>query len=149
MHVLRRSLITALVAGIALAVSSGAWAVPKKKSATANKERVVIQVTGSDSKHWNLVLTTAKQLKSEYGDDKIDVAIIAIGPGVNMFKDGSDVANRVENAVARKIFVIACGASMKSMNLEPDDLTRHIFVVPSGAVEIIKRQRAGWTYLRL
>jgi intracellular sulfur oxidation DsrE/DsrF family protein len=145
----RRSLITALVAGIALAVSSGVWAVPKKKPAAATKERVVIQVTSSDPKHWNHVLTTAKQLKSEYGDDKVDVAIIAIGPGVNMFKEGSDVANRVENAVARKIFVIACGASMKSLNLEPDDLARHIFVVPSGAVEIVKRQRAGWTYLRL
>ncbi len=142
-----RRLVAALFAFIALALSAGAGAAPKKKPPP--KERVVIQVTDSDPKRWNLVLTTAKQIKSELGEDKVDIAIIAIGPGVNMFKDGSDVAMRIENAIARKIFVIACGASMKALNLEDDDLARHVFVVPSGAAEIVKRQRAGWTYLRL
>ena len=144
----RRPLFAVLLAFVALTMSAGTWAAPKKKP-TAAKERVVIQVTDSDPKRWNLVLTTAKQLKTEFGDDKIDVAIVAIGAGVNMFKDGSDVAMRVENAIARKIFVIACGASMKALNLEEDDLARHVFVVSSGAAEIVKRQRAGWVYLRL
>jgi intracellular sulfur oxidation DsrE/DsrF family protein len=37
---------------------------------------------------------------------------------------------------------------MKTLNISEDALVRHVFVVPSGAAEIIRRQRSGWTYLR-
>ena len=134
--------------GTLLLLPLAAMAAPKKKTPAAAKERVVIQVSESDSKRWNLALTTAKGLQSEYGEDKIDVAIVAIGPGVNMLKDDADVANRVQNAIGRRIFVIACGSSMKALNIDQDSLGPKVFVVPSGAAEIVKRQRTGWTYLR-
>lgn len=138
----RRLLLTALLLPLAAA------AAPKKKAAPAPKERVVIQVSDGDSKRWNQALTIAKNLQDEYGPERIDIAVIAIGPGVNMLKDDADVANRVQNAIGRKIFMIACGSSMKALNIEHDALGPKVFVVPSGAAEIVKRQRTGWTYLR-
>ena len=132
----------------ALLLPLAALAAPKKKVVTPPKERVVIQVSDGDSKRWNLAISTARTLQTEFGEDKIDVAIVAIGPGVNMLKEDSDVANRIENAISRKVFVMACGVSMKTLNISEDALVRHVFVVPSGAAEIIRRQRSGWTYLR-
>lgn len=142
-----RPLFAALCVFTALTMAVNVGATPRKK--TAPKERVVMQVTDSDPKRWNQILTTAKQLKAELGEGKIDIVVIAIGPGVNMLKEGSDVANRIENAIARKISLIACGASMKALNLDEDDMVDSVHVVPSGAAEIIKRQRAGWAYLRI
>ena len=136
----------------ALLSGPGFAAAPPKKKAPApkpeTKTRVVIQVSDSDSKRWNLALTTAKTLQSEYGEEKIDVAIVALGAGVNMLKDDADVSNRVQSAIARKIFIIACHSSMSALNVTEDNLGRNIFVVPSGAAEIVKRQRDGWIYLR-
>jgi hypothetical protein len=137
----RRFLLLLTGAVLILPGSVPAATIRKKTPPPKAKERVVIQVSDSDSKRWNLALTTAKTLQSEYGEDKIDVAIIAMGPGVNMAKDDADVANRVQAAIARKIFVIACGSSMKALNLSEDGL-------PSGAAELVKRQRDGWVYLR-
>lgn len=143
----RRHFIT-LLSSAAAALALDVAAAPKKKSVVPKKERVVLQVSESDSKRWNLVLTTAKTLQTEFGEDRIDVAIVAIGPGVNMLKEDADVANRVQTAIARKIFIVACGSSMKALNVDPDSLSRNVFVVPSGAAELVKRQRDGWLYLR-
>ncbi len=140
-----------LLAGAFLSGPALAAAPPKKKTPQPKPEpktRVVIQVSEGDSKRWNLVLTTAKTLQSEYGEEKIDVAIVALGPGVNMLKDDADVSNRVQTAIARKIFIIACHSSMSALNVSADNLARNVFVVPSGAAEIVKRQRDGWIYLR-
>lgn len=142
----RRRLLATLAAAMLLPI--GASAAPKKKTTTPQKERVVLQITDSDPKRWNLVLSTARTLQTEFGEDKIDVAIVAYGPGVNMLKADSDVANRVESAIARKVFILAGAASLKAHNVDEDSLARHVFVVPSGAAEIVRRQRAGWTYLR-
>ncbi len=149
MHSRRRLLL--LLAGAFVSGPVLAAAPPKKKTPQPKPEpktRVVIQVSDSDSKRWNLALTTAKTLQSEYGEEKIDVAIVALGPGVNMLKDDADVSNRVQTAIARKIFIIACQSSMSALNVSADNLGRNVFVVPSGAAEIVKRQRDGWTYLR-
>lgn len=147
MRRLYRPLLVVLCAFVAVTLSVTAEASARKK--VAAKERVLLQVTDSDPKRWNLILTTAKQLTAELGEGKVDIVIIAIGPGVNMFKEGSDVSNRIENAVARRISLIACGSSMKALNLDEDDLSSHVHIVHSGVVEVIKRQRAGWAYLRL
>lgn len=139
-----------LLTGAALLLPLSLVAAPKtsRKKPAPKKERVVLQISDSDSKRWNLVLNTAKTLQTEYGEDKIDVAIVAIGPGINMLKDDSDVANRVQTAIERKIFFMSCESSMKALNVEEKSLSRHVFVVPSGAAELIKRQRDGWVYLR-
>lgn len=139
-----------LLTGAGLAFPLGLAAAPKasRKPPAPKKERVVLQISDSDSKRWNLLLNTAKSLQTEYGEDKIDVAIVAIGPGINMLKDDSDVANRVQTAIERKIFFMSCESSMKALNLEEKSLIRHVFVVPSGAAELVKRQRDGWVYLR-
>ncbi len=119
-----------------------------KSPAKPPKERVVVQVSDGDPKRWNLALDTAKALQGEFGADRIDVAIVAFGAGVNMLKDDSSVANRIETAIERKIFLVACAASMKALNVSEDSLPRAVYVVPSGAAELVRRQRAGWAVLR-
>lgn len=150
MKVIRRSLLTVFTAA-ALACSLPAGAAPEKPVLQSTKERVVIQVSDNDPKRWALALNVASNIQKELGSDKVEVALVALvafGPGIAMLSAEAEISNRVLDTMANGVTVEACSNSMKVVKLGPDDLTKNVVVVPAGAVEIMKRQRAGWAYLR-
>ena len=141
-----RRVAVALIAALLLALPASA-AKKKPPPPPPPPERLVIQVSDSDPKKWNLVLKVATDARKEFGE-KAQIRVVAFGPGVNMLKADSDVANRVENALGRDIVMVAGASSMKTHNIDEDDLVKRVGVVPSGALEIVKLQRAGYTYLK-
>jgi len=116
--------------------------------AVAGKEKLVMQVSDNDSGKWNLALNNAKNLQQAYGADKIDIEIVTYGPGVNMLKLDSVVANRVDEARQAGVAIVACQNTMKNMKLTEADMLPNTSYVPAGVVEIIKKQRDGYAYIR-
>jgi intracellular sulfur oxidation DsrE/DsrF family protein len=149
MNSLRRRA-AALLAICVLSVPLAAHAQGKRKVAPKppQKERVLIQVSDSDPKKWNLALGIAKDMQRDLGDDKVEIEIVAFGAAVKMMTYEGDVANRIENALERKIRFFACATSMKTHNFDKGDLVTYVNQVPSGPLLVIKRQREGWAYLR-
>jgi len=117
-------------------------------SPPATKERLVIQVSDKDPQKWNLALNVAGNVQKELGADNVEVALVAFGPGIEMLTADSEVAGRLGEAINRGLAVEACSNSMRMFKINQEDLAKNVAVVPAGAVEIIKRQRAGWSYLR-
>jgi intracellular sulfur oxidation DsrE/DsrF family protein len=116
--------------------------------APASKEHLVMQVSDADAGKWNLALNNAKNLQQAYGADKIDIEIVTYGPGVNMLKLDSIVANRIDEAKHAGIAIVACQNTMKNMKLTESDMLPNTSYVPSGVVELIKKQREGYAYIR-
>jgi intracellular sulfur oxidation DsrE/DsrF family protein len=149
MRVLHRRFAALIVACLlALPVAASAQGKRKPVPKPLQKERVLIQVSDSDPKKWNLVLTVAKDLQRDLGDDKVEIEVVAFGSAVKMMTYEGDVANRIENALERKIRFSACAASMKALNFDKGDLVSYVNQVPSGPLLVVKRQREGWAYLR-
>jgi uncharacterized protein len=130
---------------LAAAVFSLGAAAP---AAQAADNKVVIQVSDNDEAKWNLILNNAKNLQSALGKDNVDIEIVAFGPGINMFKMESTVGNRVSDARASGVKVEICENTMKAMKLAHADMLDNVGYVPGGVVEIMQRQKQGWTYLR-
>lgn len=116
--------------------------------APAVKERLVIQVSDADAGKWNLALSNAKNVQQAYGTDKVDIEIVTYGPGVGMLKSDSTVAKRIDEAKQSGIAIVACQNTMRGMKLTAGDMLPNTDYVPSGAVELIKKQREGYAYLR-
>jgi intracellular sulfur oxidation DsrE/DsrF family protein len=116
--------------------------------APAAKEHLVMQVSDADAGKWNLALNNAKNAQQDYGADKIDIEIVTYGPGVNMLKLDSVVANRIDEAKQAGIAIVACQNTMKNMKLTEADMLPNTSYVPSGVVELIKKQREGYAYIR-
>ena len=116
--------------------------------APAAKERVVIQVSDADTAKWNLALNNAKNIQQAYGADKVDIEIVTYGPGIGMLKMDSVIANRIEEAKQSGVAIVACQNTMKGMKLTSDDMLLNTSYVPSGVVEIIKKQKEGYAYIR-
>ena len=116
--------------------------------APAAKEKVVVQVSEADPAKWNLALNNVKNVQQAYGADKVDVEIVVYGPGIGMLKADSIVANRIEEAKSTKVAIVACENTMKANKLTKEDMLPNTSYVTAGAVEIMKKQKEGYAYLR-
>jgi len=114
----------------------------------AAKEKLVIQVSDGDSGKWNLALNNAKNVQQAYGADKVDIEIVTYGPGIGMLKMDSAIANRIDDSKKAGVSIVACQNTMKNMKLTNDDMLPNTSYVPSGVVEIMKKQNEGYAYLR-
>jgi uncharacterized protein len=112
------------------------------------KQGVVIQISENNPAIWNLALNNAKNIQQELGKDNVNIEIVAYGPGIAMLAFDSEVAPRLKQASADNIALLACGNTMKSRKLTEKDMDNHIRVVPAGVVEIMNRQREGWSYIK-
>lgn len=116
--------------------------------ALAADQKVMIQVSDNDEAKWNLALNNAKNLQTALGKEKVDIEIVAYGPGIHMLKAESTVGNRVADAGTTGIKVVACENTMKAQKLKAEDMLSGIGYVAAGVVEIMERQRQGWAYIR-
>jgi len=115
-------------------------------AAAPAQHRVVFQVNEDDSRKWNTVLANVNNVQEELG--KVDVTVVAIGPGLGMLKADALTANRVQDAMAAGVRFVACGNSMTAQHLSRDDMIDGIAYAKAGYVEIMRLQQLGWSYVR-
>ena len=120
----------------------------RKRVAQTSANRVVMQVSDGDTAKWNLALNNARNLQTALGAGKVEIEIVAYGPGIGMLKADSIVGNRVHDALASGVKVVACENTMQAQKLANADMLGGIGYVEAGVVEIMVRQQQGWSYLR-
>ncbi len=140
----RMNTLGALLGG---ALLMGALALPAAALA-ADKAKMVIQVSENDPATWNLALNNARNIQKDMGKDSVELEIVAFGPGINMLKAESEVANRISEAIDSGVPVVACQNTMRNQKLDKEDMHAKVGYVASGVVEILQRQKQGYTYLR-
>ena len=138
--------IVATAAALALPLAS--IAADDRVAQKPQKERVVIQVSDADPKKWHLALNNARNIQMDIGADKAEIEIVVYGPGIGMLLADAEVANRIEDAVARGVRVVACENTMKAQKISRDDMQKDVSYVPAGVVELMRRQHQGYAYLR-
>lgn len=122
---------------------------PRQTAANvAKKEKVIFHVTTDDPKFWNQSLNNMNQIQKILGKDNVDVELVVNGFGIGMLKIESVVGNRVNDAVAGGIKVVACEETMRGQKLTKEDMLGSIGYVPGGVLEVIQRQREGYAYLK-
>jgi uncharacterized protein len=118
------------------------------KMAASSRAKVIFQVSDGDPKKWNLALNNARNVQNDLGKDKVDVEIVAYGPGIGMLKASGPVEPRITAALTDGVKVVACENTMKNTKLTKADMIPGIGYVPAGVVEIMEKQREGWAYVR-
>ena len=146
-----------LVAALALAFSTGAAlaqvapaaiAAAPAEAAPAAKERAIFSVSDNDPAKWALTLGNIGNAIDGLGAGAAEIELVVYGPGISMLKKDSPVAERLAAALARGVHINACQNSMRGAKLEMTDLAPGVGSVPSGVVELIRREHAGYAYVR-
>ncbi len=132
------------------AISHAADAVPPKAAASkiSDKYQVVYHVTTDDQRMWNQSLNNIRQLQKVLGKDNVEIELVVNGWGIGMLQMDSVVGNRIDEAVANGVKVVACQATMTDRKLSKDDMLKSIGYVPGGVIEAIQKQKQGYAYLK-
>jgi intracellular sulfur oxidation DsrE/DsrF family protein len=136
----------ALLALIALTPAATPPAAAAPAAAAKKPNRIVFQVSDEDSRKWHTVLANINNVQEELG--RVEIAVVAIGPGLGMLKAEALTANGVQDAMAAGVRFVACGNTMKALNLSKDDMIDGISYSRAGYVEIMRLQQRGWAYVR-
>ena len=116
--------------------------------ATAAVETAIFAVSDADPQKWNLTLGNIANALDGFGKGRVDIELVVYGPGIAMLRKDSAVADKLAAAIAGGVRIVACQNSMRGARLEPADLAPGVGVVPSGVVELIRRQHEGYAYVR-
>ena len=150
---MNRPTLRAAVAALAIALTgfsaAAAAADPAPAtSAAAKQNRLVFQVSDAEPAKWNLALNNAQNVQQDLGQGNVDIEIVVYGPGIGMLKMDSVAGNRIADAVASGVKVVACENTMRNQKLTRQDMLPAISYVPAGVVELMRKQQQGWAYLR-
>ncbi|HEB55044.1 MAG TPA: hypothetical protein ENI98_01815 [Gammaproteobacteria bacterium] len=114
-------------------------------------ERIVLQISDSDPFKQTLVLNVATNLIKYYGQDKVDIEIVAFGPGLRLlFKDNVNTG-RIQGLAGSGVKFAACkntiGAVTKKLGHAPE-LNPNAVPVSAGVVRIIELENQGFKLIK-
>ena len=117
--------------------------------------KLAIHVDQNDPAVMNLALNNAKNVREYYAakGEKVQIEIVAYGPGLNMYVAGSPVEGRIEamSLESPEITFSACGNTHTAMSKKAGKeipLMEEAQIVPSGVVRLMELQADGYAYVR-
>jgi intracellular sulfur oxidation DsrE/DsrF family protein len=141
---------SAMLAIPLLVLAMGAQAeAPHDKSFA--EHRLVLQISDSDPAKQNLVLNVANNAIQHYGPEKIDVEIVAFGPGLSLLFADNPQASRIEGlATESGVRFAACAntiAAVTRMHGTAPELNPRAVPVGPGVVRILDLTAEGYTLI--
>jgi len=116
------------------------------------EHKVVLQISDADPTKQTLVLNVANNLMKAYGGpDKVDVEIVAFGPGLRLMFDDNGNKGRISGLTDNGVRFAACGNTIKKMTKilgnEPA-INSQASVVPGGVARILELVDQGYTLVK-
>ena len=115
------------------------------------EERIVLQISDSDPFKQTLVLNVANNLIKHYGQDKVDVEIVAFGPGLRlMFKENVN-SGRIQGLTESGVKFSACKNTIAGMTKKlghAPELNSNAVPVSAGVVRIIELENQGFKLIK-
>lgn len=111
------------------------------------KHQVVMQVTQGDSLFQLSVIGQIRNIKKALPNAEIEVVCHSQGLPM-LVASQSKVEKHIQELSERGVTFAACENTMKRHKLSKEDMLTGVTTVPSGLVEIILKQEAGWSYIK-
>ncbi|WOE71102.1 DsrE family protein [Hydrogenimonas thermophila] len=119
------------------------------KPSIDNPRKIVFPITKGDDESINHVLSSANNVMKFYGPENVNIAIICYSKGIRtLLKKEKKIAVRVRSLQTYDVEFIACGNTMRTLKIKPEDLIEDVEIVTAGIVELVERDLKGWIYIR-
>jgi intracellular sulfur oxidation DsrE/DsrF family protein len=137
----------ALVAAIMLTLTSFA-AKAEKPFAT---HKVVLQISDPNPFKQTLVLNVAGNLIKAYGQDDVDIEIVAFGPGLRLLFADNVNKGRIAGLANSGVRFAACSNTIRNMGKKlghAPSLSSHAVKVKAGVVQIVDLVKKGYILVK-
>lgn len=109
--------------------------------------KAVIHVNFDDAERQKRGLRSVANMLNEVKEGDIEVVCHSTGIGLLMKKKTTE-AVEVERLMKAGVKFAACENTMREKSIAKDDLLPGVVTVPSGAVEVVRKQQEGYGYFR-
>jgi hypothetical protein len=131
---------------IALTLLLAIAAVPQTPK--THPHRVVFEVN-SPSPAWDQVLGNIENMQKAFAPEPVQIEVVCFGKGLELLlKTDTAYEEHLKRVVDSGVSVMACQNSMRKRNVTTADLLPFAGQVDSGAAEVVRKQEAGWSYLK-
>jgi len=110
---------------------------------------VIFVVTSPDHDDWQTAMILADHFLAGVKPEPSDVEILAYGPGIELLKQGSPSVQPLADLEKLGVHFVACETAMRAHHIAKADLLPGVSSVPSGVVELVRKQEAGWSYVKV
>ncbi|MDF9797904.1 intracellular sulfur oxidation DsrE/DsrF family protein [Catalinimonas alkaloidigena] len=142
-----KKIIILFIAFTSTVMSTNAQQTAKEQVVDTKKHQVVMQVTQGDSLFQLSVISQLKNIKKAL--PKAEIEVVCHSQGLPMLvKNQTKVAKHIEELSQQNVTFAACENTMQRHKIKKSDLLPQATTVPSGLVEIILKQEAGWSYVK-
>lgn len=109
---------------------------------------VVMQLNTADTAAWSSVLGNIKNFQKIW-PGKVEVEVVVHGKALNfLVASKSHLVEDIETLSKKGVQFSACENTMNKYGITKAMLLSSAKTVPSGVVELILKQEAGWGYLK-
>lgn len=143
-----RALLLAMVLALGLGTGSVQAQADRLEQDTLAEHHVVIQISEGDAFKQRIVLNNVANLLKHYGPDRIEIEVVAYGPGLRLLFEDNPNEARIASMMKQGVTFSACSNTMGNMHKKLSDLIDGCRTVPGGVVQILERQEQGWGYIR-
>jgi len=114
-----------------------------------NPRQIVFSVTEDSPHALDHILSVANNVLKFYGPENVNMKIVAYSQGIKLLdKRDRTTAVRVDALMQYEVEFIACGNTMRTLNIKEEDLVEGSVVVTAGVVELLESVKKGWTYIK-
>ena len=140
-------ILSALLIGVSTAMVVQAEPLDKSSQENQPMLKAVFHVNFGDAERQEHGLKNIENILKESGDAQIEV--VCHGEGITLVATKqAKHSDLVQALMKRGVRFVACENTMKKKSLGKDDLVVGTATVPSGAVEVIRKQNEGFGYFR-
>jgi|SRR5581483_324107 len=124
-------------------------AIAQKASAGPAKHKVVFELNTPAPSGWDQLFHNMDNILTVFGGEGVQVEGVFFGRGLTMLlKKNTEYEQRLKEASEKGIVLAACQNSMRAMRVTTEDLFPFAAQVDSGVAELVRKQEAGWAYIK-
>jgi intracellular sulfur oxidation DsrE/DsrF family protein len=145
----KRHLLLALTVLFVFGAASIAEPPASGKSSAPKIHRVVVQLTSDGEEHWNAAINQIENLKKGLAPDSVEIELVTHGNAAGfVLAKNTAVSARIQKIEAAGAQVTFCANTQKKNGIQAEELTPGVTVIPSGIVQVVRRQEEGWSYIK-
>ena len=133
------------LAGLALVLAVAAISQTPK----AAKHKVVFELNSPAPSGWDQLFANIENVQKAFAADGVQIEAVFFGKGLTMLlKTNSEYAERLKKIADQGVVVAACQNTMRRMKITGDDIFPFSTQVDSGVAELVRKQEAGFVYIK-
>jgi intracellular sulfur oxidation DsrE/DsrF family protein len=141
--------IRSVIVACALAATVVGCSRPADRPTAPARHRVVVEVSVDGADRWEAVLNNVENLQKAFGNPKAEIEVVAHGKGIGiLLSTNVAMTDRMSRIAGTGLVFAACENTMHKQQLAKTDLMPFVITVDSGVAEVVRKQEAGWSYLK-